>query len=105
MLESFTILSKAIEGTQRTSAQARAEIYEIARAALKKAEPGRMGTGDQAEQECAALERDLTGRSSIAQNDEGRRLILPRDTSRLAIFGRWSREAMSRRARAEFELN
>ena len=36
MIDYFAILSKAINGTQSTSAQARAETYEIARAVLKK---------------------------------------------------------------------
>ena len=75
MIDYFAILSKAINGTQSTSAQARAETYEIARAALKKelSLAGLDLTGDQAEQELAALERAiLRVEVSIAQNDEGR---------------------------------
>ena len=75
MIDYFAILSKAINGTQSTSAQARAETYEIARAVLKKelSLAGLDLTGDKAEQEFAALERAiLRVEVSIAQNDEGR---------------------------------
>ena len=75
MIDYFAILSKAINGTQSTPAHVRAGTYEIARAALKK-ELSLAGwdlTGDQAEQELAALERAiLRVEVSIAQNDEGR---------------------------------
>ena len=74
MIDYFAILSKAINGTQTTSAQARAETYEIARAALKKelSLAGLDLTGEQAQQQCAALERAiLRVEVSIAQNDEG----------------------------------
>ena len=75
MVDYFAILSKAINGTQSTSAQARAETYEIARAVLKEElrQAGLDLTGDQAEQECAALDRAiLRVEVSIAQNDEAR---------------------------------
>ena len=75
MIDYFAILSKAINGTQSTSAQARAETYGIARAALKKelSLAGLDLTGDKAEQELAALERAiLRVEVSISQNDEGR---------------------------------
>ena len=75
MIDYFAILSKAINGTQSTSAQARAETYEIARAVLKKElrQAGLDLTADQAEEECASLERAiLRVEVSIAQKDEGR---------------------------------
>ena len=61
MVDYFAILSKAINGTQSTSAQARAETYEIARAALRKelSLAGLDLTGDKAKQELAALERAI----------------------------------------------
>ena len=75
MIDYFAILSKAIHGTQSTSAQARAETYQIARAALKK-ELSLAGSdlrADKAEQELAALERAILRiEVLIAQNDEGR---------------------------------
>jgi len=75
MIDYFAILSKAINGTQSTSAQARAETYQIARAALKK-ELSLAGSdlrADKAEQELAALERAILRiEVLIAQNDEGR---------------------------------
>ena len=75
MVDYFAILSKAINGTQSTSAQARAETYQIARAALKK-ELSLAGSdlrADKAEQELAALERAILRiEVLIAQNDEGR---------------------------------
>src|SRR6478735_8424141 len=75
MVDYFAILSKAINGAQSTSAQTRAETYEIARAALKKelTLAGLDLTGDKAKQELAALERAiLRVEVSISQNDEGR---------------------------------
>ena len=75
MVDYFAILSKAINGTQSTSAQARAETYKIARATLKKelSLAGLDLTGDKAEQELAALERAiLRVEVSISQNGEGR---------------------------------
>jgi len=74
MVDYFAILSKAINGAQG-SAQARAETYGIARAALRKelTLAGLDLTGDKAKQELAALERAiLRVEVSISQNDEGR---------------------------------
>src|SRR5687768_13682173 len=74
MVDYFAILSKTINGTQSTSAQARAETYGIARAALRKelTLAGLDLTGDKAQQELAALERAiLRVEVSVSQNDEG----------------------------------
>ena len=75
MIDYFAILSKAINSAQSTSAQARAETYGIARAALRKelTLAGLDLTGDKAKQELAALEwAILRVEVSISQNDEGR---------------------------------
>ena len=91
MIDYFAILSKAINIAQSTSAQARAETYGIARAALRKelTLAGLDLTGDKAKQELAALERAILRRDERGLHARGERRDCKQDCYRQEPLRHW----------------